>query len=126
MKILDSNVWISFFNKNDINHKKASKILALLFKGEIYLTDYIILEVSTILLQKASKDIANSFVEFVQDAININIIYSQELLFDKYLEFFKNNNYLKLSFVDQSLVFLSKDFEIITFDKELLKVLKNN
>lgn len=123
MKIVDSNIWISFFNKDDINNSRATKILSELLNEKICLTDYIIIEVTTVLLQKASKHIADNFIEFVQNSVNINIIYSSQILFDKYLDFFKDNNFLKLSFVDQSLVFLSKDFNVITFDKELIKYL---
>lgn len=40
-----------------------------------------------------------------------------------YLDFFIESNYMKLSFVDKSLLYLSKDFEIITFDKQLAKAI---
>lgn len=123
MKIIDSNVWISFFNKDDINNKKARELLTKLMESDIYLTDYIIVEVVTILLFKAWKDIADSFVDFANNSINVKIIYSSQVLFDRYLDFFKFNNFLKLSFVDQTLVFLSKDFDIISFDRDLNKEL---
>ncbi len=121
MKIIDSNVWISFFNLNDINNKKAESVLNDLKNDRICVTEYIILEVSTILLQKVSKDTADWFINFIEESNNIHIVYSSQETFKKYMDFFRNNSFLKLSFVDQSLLFLSKNFEIITFDKALNK-----
>lgn len=56
--------------------------------------------------------------------MNVRIIYSSEVVFTQYLDFFRGNDFIKLSFVDQSLLYLSKDFEIVTFDKELDKKIK--
>ncbi|USN59363.1 MAG: PIN domain-containing protein [Candidatus Peribacteria bacterium] len=53
MKIVDSNVWISFFNREDVNNTRAREVLSELMRGDLCVTDYIILEVSTILTQKA-------------------------------------------------------------------------
>ena len=52
--ILDSNVWIAFLHKGDSQHKKAQRIFARQ-KEPIVIPEYVIIEVSSVLLQKASK-----------------------------------------------------------------------
>ncbi|MDD2516365.1 MAG: PIN domain-containing protein [Candidatus Gracilibacteria bacterium] len=126
MKILDSNVWIALFNKEDSLNKKASDIMKELIKNneKIFITEYLILEISTILLLKNGKKLADNFINFVYDNSDIDIIYSDRYFFENTIQFFTKNNYEKLSFVDQSLLLLSKSYQIITFDKELNRFIK--
>lgn len=126
MKILDSNVWIALFNKEDSLNKKASYIMKELIKNneKIFITEYLILEISTILLLKNWKKLADNFINFVYDNSDIDIIYSDRYFFENTIQFFTKNNYEKLSFVDQSLLLLSKSYQIITFDKELNRFIK--
>ncbi|MDD4530336.1 MAG: PIN domain-containing protein [Candidatus Gracilibacteria bacterium] len=126
MKILDSNVWIALFNKEDSLNKKASDIMKELVKNneKIFITEYLILEISTILLLKNGKKLADNFINFVYDNSDIDIIYSDKYFFENTIQFFTKNNYEKLSFVDQSLLLLSKSYQIITFDKELNRFMK--
>lgn len=126
MKILDSNIWISYIIKDDINHKKANEIFDNLENEVIYISEYIIIEITTILLQKWWKDITNLFIKMYKNNTNIKIIYVSQILFNNFLNFFVKNNYNKLSFIDQSLLYLSKEFEIITFDKNLIKEIEIN
>ena len=124
-KILDSNIWISYFIIDDSNHKKASKIIEWLENESVCITDHIIIEVSTILLYRLWKQFANDFIELIKYNTNVGIFYSNKIIFDDFINFFIINKNNKLSFVDQSLIYLSKDFEIITFDKEINKELWN-
>ncbi|HHO54931.1 MAG TPA: PIN domain-containing protein, partial [Trueperaceae bacterium] len=51
--IYDSNIWISFLYTDDSNFDKAKEILS---KAKPFvLTEYIVLEVSTVLKQKAGE-----------------------------------------------------------------------
>ncbi len=123
MIILDSNVWVAFFNKSDSQHQKAKKVLKEI-TGKITATEYVILEVCSVLLVRAGKQAANKFLEIVFDNDDIEILLSDDGFFEKVINFFQENNNKKLSFVDVSLLCLSKSHQIITFDKELLKELK--
>ena len=123
MIILDSNVWVAFFNKSDSQHQKAKKNLKEI-TGKVTATEYVILEVCSVLLVRAGKQVANKFLEIVFDNDDIEILLSDGGFFEKVINLFQENNNKKLSFVDVSLLCLSKSHQIITFDKELLKELK--
>ncbi len=118
--IYDSNIWISFLYTDDSNFDKAKEILS---KAKPFvLTEYIVLEVSTVLKQKAGEQIAKQFLASIISN-KIEVISSMEY-YDKTLEYFiKSSN--KLSFVDTSLVVLSSKYKIISFDKELAKIIAN-
>lgn len=124
-KIIDSCVWISYFLEDDSNHNRAVNIIENLDSNiKIFITDYIIIEVITILLQKSWKDNSENFIDIIEHIEQVEIIHGSQVLFKKFLRFFSENNYYKLSFIDQSLLYLSQDFEVITFDKELLKAIQ--
>ena len=124
MIILDSNIWIAYLNLNDINHSKAEKIFEKINNQTITITEYIIIEVSTILLYKNSKKSANLFLKYIFDNQNIEILNSNFDLFLKFKKFFIKSKNKKLSFVDSSLLCLSsKNFQIKTFDQALRKAI---
>ncbi|MFQ6049727.1 MAG: type II toxin-antitoxin system VapC family toxin [Candidatus Paceibacterales bacterium] len=123
MVILDSNVWISFLNIDDYDHKKAERVFRKL-KEKIVLTEYILLEVVTIISQKISKDLADSFIRTVIDNKDIEILASSKEFLDEIIKFYLSKKNKNLSFVDYSLLYLSQKTEIITFDKILKKELK--
>ena len=125
--ILDSNLWIAYFNENDSMHKSATEIFKK--QKKIIIPEYIILETATILLLKANRKIAKMFIEIIFDNNDIEIIPSNNIFLFKTKNQFLENKTGKLSFVDCGLVELSKNYKIITFDKELQKSIdkkKNN
>ena len=123
MIILDSNIWVAFFNKSDSQHQKAKKVMRET-DGEITVTEYVILEVCSVLLVRAGKQAADKFLEITFDNDDIAILLSDGDFFEKVINFFQENSNKKLSFVDVSLLCLSKSHQVVTFDKELLKELK--
>lgn len=123
MIIFDSNIWIAFFNISDTQHKKAKRVLENI-NAKIVITEYIILEVSSVLLFKADKDVANKFIEIVLNNKDIEILFSDEVFFRGALECFQNEETGKLSFIDASLLHLSKFYSVFTFDKELEKEIR--
>ena len=123
MTILDSNVWIAFFNESDNQHKKAEKVFRKI-GDSIIITEYVILEVASVLTIRASKNIADKFIEFVVDNENIKILLSNENSFKRIVKNFLNYPKSNLSFVDISLLNLSGKYDIITFDKNLEKAVK--
>jgi len=125
--ILDSNLWIAYFNENDSMHKSATEIFKK--QKKIIIPEYIILETATILLLKANRKIAKMFIEIIFDNNDIEIIPSNNIFLFKTKNQFLENKTGKLSFVDCGLVELSKNYKIISFDKELQKSIdkkKNN
>ncbi len=121
MVILDSNVWIAFLNKNDSNHKKADEIFNKLAnrREKIIITEYILLEVVTVLSQKVGKKLADQFIEIAGNTKRIEIISSSADFLNDVLTFYLKQKNRNLSFVDYSLLYLSRQYEILTFDKEL-------
>lgn len=123
MYLIDSSVWVALFLSFDANHAKAQNLITAL-SGGIYVSYGVISEVLTVLTYKHSKSQANSFIDYITD--NADII----LINDDFLEevrFFKNLD-KKISFIDASLIYLSKklNLTIVTLDKELGRIVKEN
>ena len=118
MIILDSNVWIAFFHKNDNQHKKAEKIIKEL-NAKIIIPEYIITEIASILCFKADKKIAVIFLNSVLDNDDIEILLSNEIIFNNTVNNFIDDSGNKLSFIDTTLLCLSKKYKIVTCDKNL-------
>ncbi|MBI3335788.1 MAG: type II toxin-antitoxin system VapC family toxin [Candidatus Portnoybacteria bacterium] len=122
MTILDANVWVAFFYKDDALHTKAEKIFQLC-ERPVVMPEYVILEVSSVLSRKAGKKIADGFLELVMNSKDIEVLFSQDQFFIEVVEFFKRRPEENLSFVDAALLYLSKSYQIITFDKSLQKAM---
>ena len=122
MTILDSDVWIAYFNTNDSQHLKARKVFEKI-SDKIILTEYNILEISSVLLLRASKAVADSFLDIVLNNADIAVLASNEHFFNRVIKRFLEFKKSSLSFVDVSLVVLSKEYEVVTFDEKLKKVL---
>ena len=124
MTILDSNVWIAYFNKNDSLHEKAVKIFSTV--KNIAITEYIVAETATVILNKADRKTANKFLEIILDNSDITILHSDKRFFEETARTFTEIISGKLSFIDISLLFLSKKYKIITFDEKLEKIIKKS
>ena len=123
MIILDSNVWISYLDKNDNQHKKAQKIIEKI-DCDIVVPEYVIIEVCTVLLKKTNKKIADGFIEIAFDNQNTEVLFCDEYFFNLFVNNFKNIKNKNLSFIDTALLYLSEDYKVITFDKNLEKAIK--
>lgn len=124
MKLLiDTSFIISLLNPNDSNHKLAVQNKSLLTENDCYITNSIILETITVLMQRL-KDIGivRKSYNYLKD--NFTLLNETDIgnynddvfmLFQKY-----NQNNLKVSFIDCSLVLVSKVNGldgIVSFDK---------
>lgn len=119
--ILDSNIWIGYFHDRDGLHDKATKIVES--RNTVYVPEYIVLESVTVLKARATAKIANYCLDVFLHTANIHIIPSGEL-FHKTIALFQDLNDKNLSFVDISLLALSRDYEVKTFDKKLAAAIK--
>ena len=122
MMILDSNVWIAFFNPDDSNHHEAQKIFSKT-QEKIGLPEYVLLEVTTILAQKMGKDIADQFLQMARASKDVGILPSSKEFFDGVIQLYLSKTNKKLSFVDYALLYLSSKTNVVTFDKDLKKEL---
>lgn len=118
MYLIDSSVWVALFLEFDSNHKKAEEIIPKL-EGKIYLLYNVIVEVTSVLTYKHSKKQADNFLDYIEDIV----LFENELKPE--IEFFKKID-KRVSFVDISLIFLSKklDLDLITFDSQMISLFK--
>jgi predicted nucleic acid-binding protein len=123
MVILDSNIWIARFDADDQTHEKAEKIFAEFDLRDIVVTEYIVLEVTTILKQKKEHVLAERFLDFLED-FDMVVLESEEF-YTKTKRKFRMLQKNHLSFVDVSLLALSEEYEVVTLDKHLKKLLKH-
>jgi predicted nucleic acid-binding protein len=118
--IIDSNIFISLFRKHELLHDKAKKLFFDL--NEIIITDEILGEVYTVILMKENYKVAREILYFLLNESKIKILsLSEKEKTDIRCFLLKNNT--KLSFVDVSLLIFSKsrNLELKTFDKDLVK-----
>lgn len=120
MVILDTNIWVAALNQNDSLHSKAQKLFSNL-NEEILIPEYILVETLNILSVKAGKRQTEAFLKTALNSEQVEILFSSKLFFQEISEFFVNFSYNKLSFVDQSLLFLSQKYPVLTFDKDLAR-----
>ncbi len=118
--ILDTNVWFAYLHDADSQHKKALSLFEVL-KDKVLIPEYVLIEILNLITVKIGKDNADSFISDLLSFDKVTILWSSSDFRDQLLSFFLSNKFEKLSFVDQSLLFLSKKYKVVTFDKELLK-----
>ena len=114
---LDSSFLVALFYSSDINHEKAKNILIAekLLECDIFINNFIIEEVTTVLTYKWWKKLWDNFL----NAINVfNIIYCSTSI-EKYISFFKNFE-SKISFADIAILYdsLAYNTKLISFDKQ--------
>jgi len=122
MLIFDSNIWIAYLIESDSTHKKAVKLFQQTKSKDILITEYLLLEIVTVLKQVEGFEMAQKFIQQITNE-NISFIESRHF-YAQTLLLFQSLRENKLSFVDVSLLYLSKKYEVKTFDKELGKALK--
>lgn len=118
--IFDSNVWIALFNENDAHHEKARKLFSE--NSVIYVPEYVILEITTVLQLRASKIKANLFAKMIATTAELEILYASDDFFLVVLSVFQQQTQ-KLSFVDCALLVLAKNHIVHTFDESLTQAI---
>lgn len=119
--IFDSNIWIGYFHDKDSLHNEAGKIVES--RSVVYVPEYVVLESVTVIKARASEKLANFCLDVFLHTSNIRVIPSGDL-FSKTISLFQTLNDKHLSFVDMSLLALSRDYEVKTFDKKLASAIK--
>jgi len=123
MFLIDSNLWVSYFLDYDSNHEKAIQLLRFLdWRWIIYVTNWIIHEVSNILVKKHSKKQSDYFLNYVIYNRDIQII--NEDIRQSY-ELFKTLS-IKISFTDISIINTALEdwISLISLDEQMMKIYK--
>ena len=120
--MVDTNVLVGAFNESDSLYQKANRAWDSI-TGPMIFTNELIAEILTVLRMRTSEEVVKMFLEILQRDPRVILLGDKH--FTETLVAFSNSGYKKLSFVDIQLVILSKKYEIITFDKELEKAIKN-
>ena len=121
--IIDSSVFVAFYYQGDANHHNAVEILKSIEESFTVVHPYVVSEVATVLAYKVSKKVAEMFIFDIMATSNMYLI-TPDII--KESDFFVKQS-KKMSFVDTSLVFWAKRMgvNLITFDKQILSLLKN-
>jgi predicted nucleic acid-binding protein len=121
--IFDSNVWIAYFHTKDSQHSQAVTELQKYQSATIILTEYVLLEIATLLKQKIGQAKARAIIGALVQTENIEVLPSVAF-FSETLGSFLSKDDKHLSFTDLSLLHLSKKTPIITYDKKLAAAIK--
>ena len=122
MLVLDACVWIAQLHVTDSQHEKAKKVFDEI-DDLILLPEYILVEVLNVLTKKAGKKKADKFLGKILVADGVELGFSSRNFLFSTIQIFLDSERGKLSFVDQSLLYLSQFHKVITFDRNLNKAL---
>lgn len=122
MLILDANVWIAALNADDSQHAKASQIFEQIHET-VVIPEHILIEVVNVLTLRIGKKVADQFLQMALNSGDVEIWFSSENFTKEMIRYFLANSHKKLSFQDQSLHFFSQSHKVLTFDKDLAKLL---
>lgn len=124
--IVDTSFWISYLINNDINHFLSMKFVdSSIRKGEIFISNYILMEIYTVISQKMGKVYLNDIVKKkIFSNSNVIVLFVNEKdnsnIYKEYLKI----NIKDASFVDLSILYIAKKhgLKILTFDKHFKKL----
>ena len=123
---LDTNVLVALYNRKDLLHKKAVKIFKTVSqkKNRLVISNYVLLEIYTILSQKGGKKKAIEFGKIVRNQKPFLIKQITGDLEEKTWQAFAKIKDKNLSFVDCSIIALvvSHNYQLATFDKKIIKL----
>lgn len=119
--LVDADGFIAQFIKEDANHLKAVQIREAIKLGnfKVYVVNLVIAEVSSLLSRRFSQEKAVEFLNQVE-AADMEIIYIDEDLSQKTINFFKTFSKKNISFVDCANLIVAREKGIpfiFSFDK---------
>lgn len=125
----DSNFFIALFNPQDSLHQKAFKVVQRLQKEnpQLYISNFIFLEIVTVLTQRASRKVAVSFGSHLLEDGKLKIIHVDQRLNKMSWEIFKEIGRKNVSFVDSSILAVMRTEginKLLTFDEQDFATLK--
>lgn len=124
--LVDSSVWIAFFDKDDVHYNKAKALFDLVAPATLLLTDYVVQEIITIFLYRDQKILLDELM-ITLERPDIEIISVENYFLKQTIRFADEHEYKpKISLTDWLLLFLAKElgFNLLTFDKQLANATK--
>ena len=120
---IDSNYFIALANPKDSLHSEAMRIAPFLEGGdiEIVLSDYIFLEVVTVISQRVGKRSALAMGRKLRSTPGITLIKIDAQTHNSAWKIFQEVIHKNISFVDCSIIALMRDediYKLLTFDMD--------
>lgn len=127
--LVDSSVWIAYFNKDDIHSQACQQILENAFsnKTQLVITTFVIQEVVTVLLYSNKPKAIELFLTFIEENPLITLLVCDMNYIQRSIACANKNNWKpKCSLTDWSLITaaLSTRQPLMTFDRQLRNALK--
>lgn len=121
--LIDSNVLVAFFHEDDSLHEKALKA-TFATPRPLIIHEYVMLETATILMLRAGKALADTFIRTVLGNADFSILHSTTPTFLLAIKSFMGSKTKQLSFADAALLALSPAYSVLTFDDALNRAIK--
>ena len=121
--VMDSNVFVSFYCRDDERHADAIRVMRELGGKLLVVHPYVIQETATVLMYKLGPIASRTFLNDITATFHINIP-AVDIRYD--IELFKKTN-KKISLTDVVLVDLAHrmNAHLVTFDKDMLALFKS-
>lgn len=125
--ILDSNVFIAYFNASDSSYAKSVTVIRKTSLHKKIMTDLVFAEIGTVLLMrtKQTQRIGTIMGNILSGKVeNVKVLTITKHLLTQTLQVFSQQKYPRLSFEDCSIIALARSLKInkiVTFDKALRK-----
>jgi len=121
--IFDTIFLLSLIMVDDINHKKAIEIFEDIDKNSIfYINEITYIELFTVITYKMWYE-KISLIKNILDDLWVTFLNSWNMEYISFFEFLSK----KISVVDSSIIYdsIRYNLEVLTFDKEILKICKS-
>lgn len=125
MILLDSSFLIAFYNRNDVHHAKANRIMDSFLAGawgQGLLLEYVFLEVTTVLLSRCNLSVAASVGSILLQSKELDFVPCSEHFANTWAVFCEHKG--TLSFTDCAIVAVAEHYsttELATFDSGFRK-----
>jgi len=123
--VFDTCVWVAAMNEEDSLHTRAIEVFRA-NTDTIVLPEYVIVETCTALRHRANKQAADRFLETTLSNDVTKLLFAGEDTIRHSAAFYRSSDHPGLSYVDVFLLFLSQTHRIVTFDKQLDKLIRRN
>lgn len=125
--LIDSNVWIAFYNENDSTHAQAIAVMMQLEQAQaaIFVSNFIFQETWTLLRLSQQPEKATRFVQAITHTQHIQQFDIDQYWIRETIDFFHSiNNRSKQSLTDFTNMFLSLTFgfTLVSFDKKMMSL----
>lgn len=121
---VDSNIWIAWFNKKDIDHEKAKKMIQTFPPDTPQLTsNLVIYEILTVLSMRAGRNKALKFGKWFFSQVSygaISEVFINEAIEHQTWALFRKIKQKDISFADCASAIIAKEYgakHILTFDQ---------